>query len=227
MVGDIVDGWQLKKGWYWAESHSNVLREILRKSQDGTRIYYIPGNHDEVFRDYCGLNFAGVEVRRNIIHESAAGKRFLICHGDQFDGVVTCAKWLAYLGDWAYDFALSLNVFVNAVQRIFGLPHWSLSTFLKCRVRNASQYIADFEHALARDARMRGVDGVICGHIHHANIRVIDGILYANDGDWVESCTALVEDTRGRLGILRWTRFAATDFEKNDMPIGQLIPAAA
>jgi UDP-2,3-diacylglucosamine pyrophosphatase LpxH len=227
LIGDIVDGWQLKKGWYWAESHSNVLHEILRKVQDGTRVFYVPGNHDEVFRDYCGLNLAGVEIRRDAIHESAGGKHFLICHGDQFDGVVTCGKWLAYLGDWAYDLALSLNIFVNAVQRLLGLPHWSLSAFLKYRVNNAAQYISDFEHALAREARMRGADGVICGHIHHPAIRVIDGILYANDGDWVESCTALIEDAQGRFEILRWTRFAATESQHAAAPVGQLIPAAA
>ena len=228
LIGDIVDGWQLRKGWYWAESHSRVLHEILRKVQDGTRVFYVPGNHDEVLRDYCGLNLAGVEVRRDMIHESAAGKRFLICHGDQFDGAVACAKWLAYLGDGAYDFALSLNVFINAAQRILGLPHWSLAGFLKRKVKNAAQYISDFEYALAREARMRGVDGVICGHIHHPEIRVIDGILYANDGDWVESCTALIEDAKGRLEILRWKRFAAAiDAEYSDEPIGQFFPAAA
>lgn len=209
LIGDIIDGWRLRKSWFWAESHTQVLQEILRKVQDGTRVVYVPGNHDEIFRNYCGLSIAGVEVRQDAIHEGAAGKRFLICHGDGFDGVVAYAKWLARLGDWAYDSVLCLNRKVNMVQRLLGLPYWSLSAFLKRKVKNAAQFISDFERALTREARARAVDGVICGHIHHAEVRTIDGIIYANDGDWVESCTALTEDARGRLEIVRWTRLGA------------------
>jgi UDP-2,3-diacylglucosamine pyrophosphatase LpxH len=208
LVGDIIDGWRLRKSWYWTESHTDVLHEILRKVHDGTRVIYIPGKHDDFFRSYCGLNLAGIEIRSDAIHQGADGKQYLICHGDQFDGIITYAKWLAHLGDRAYNLALSLSIAVNAVRRRFGLPYWSLSGFLKRKVKNAAKFIDDFEHALVREARAQGLDGVICGHIHHADVRMIDGILYANDGDWVDSCTALTEGAGGKLEVLKWTHLA-------------------
>jgi UDP-2,3-diacylglucosamine pyrophosphatase LpxH len=213
LVGDIIDGWQLKKGWYWSESNSEVVRTILDKVQDGTRIVYVPGNHDEDFRDYCGLTLGDIEVRRDAMHRTADGRVLLVTHGDQFDGIIAHARWLAHLGDWAYSTALVLNDAFNAVRCRLGFSYWSVSAYLKHKVKKAASFISNFEETLAREARERGVDGVVCGHIHHAEMKEIDGVLYCNDGDWVESCTALTEDFRGRLAILRWTELAgiATD----------------
>jgi UDP-2,3-diacylglucosamine pyrophosphatase LpxH len=229
LVGDIVDGWQLKRRWYWADAHSAVLNEILRKVQSGTRVIYVPGNHDEAFRDYCGHTFAGVELRYETIHETADGQKLLVLHGDHFDGVVRHAKWLAHFGDWAYTLALVLNGAFNWARRLLGLPYWSLSAFLKHKVKNAVEFISNFEQAVAREAKERGMDGVVCGHIHHAEMKRIGGVLYCNDGDWVESCTALTEDARGVLEIIRWTEFAhARDRAKRPLaPAAQLAGQAA
>lgn len=204
LVGDIVDGWRLKRSWYWAQSHNDVIQKILRKARKGTKVIYVPGNHDEAARDYCGLTFGGVQVMREAIHETADGRKFLVLHGDEFDAVVKL-KWLATLGDWAYDFALRANHWFNVVRRLLKLPYWSLSAYLKQKVKNAVEYVSNFEVAVAEAARQRGVDGVICGHIHHAEIRQIAGVTYCNDGDWVESCTGLVEHQDGRFEIIRWT----------------------
>jgi UDP-2,3-diacylglucosamine pyrophosphatase LpxH len=209
LVGDIVDGWRLKESWFWNDAHTRVLDTILHKVEEGTRVVYVPGNHDEFFRGYCGVTLAGVEIREQAIHETADGRRMLVIHGDHFDSIVTYARWLAHLGDTAYTFALMLNDMLNAVRRRLGLPYWSLSAYLKFKVKNAASFISNFEEALAREARERHVDGVVCGHIHHAEIRDIGGVLYCNDGDWVESCTALTEDVRGRLEIVRWTGLAS------------------
>jgi len=205
LVGDIVDGWRLKRSWFWPESHSAVMHAILRKARHGTRVVYVPGNHDEMARDYAGVQLGGIEIHEAPIHAGADGRRFLVLHGDQFDGVVTCARWLALLGDWAYDSVLRANIAFNLVRRRLGLGYWSLANFLKRRVKNAVQYVCDFEAAVAEEGRRQKVDGVICGHIHFPQLREIDGIVYANDGDWVESCTALVEHPDGRLAILDWT----------------------
>jgi UDP-2,3-diacylglucosamine pyrophosphatase LpxH len=219
LVGDIVDGWRLKESWYWSAAHSTVLNLILRKVREGTRVIYVPGNHDEVFRDYCGVSLAGVELRRDAIHKTADGRALWVVHGDHFDSVVTYARWLAHLGDKAYDFALVLNDWVAAMRRRAGLPYWSLSAFLKRKVKNAASFISNFEQTLAREARSRGLDGVVAGHIHHAQTKCIGDVLYCNDGDWVESCTALTEDARGRLDILHWTRFAADqEFAPKEVP---------
>lgn len=204
LVGDIVDGWRLKYRWFWPEAHSRVVQAILRKIDSGTRVIYVPGNHDELFRTYCGREVAGIEIAREAVHETADGKQILVIHGDQFDAVIAYAKWLAYLGDWAYSAALELNEWCHAARRVLGLRYWSLSAYLKQKVKNALEYICRFEEAVANDVRARGFDGVVCGHIHHAAIKTIGGIVYHNDGDWVESCTALVEDARGRLEILHW-----------------------
>ena len=204
LVGDIVDGWQLKRRWYWTEAQTRVVREILRKVDEGVRVVFVPGNHDEFLRDYCGRSVAGIEVVREAIHQTADGRRLLVLHGDQFDGVIGYAKWLAHVGDWAYSFALALNDRLHILRRSLGLPYWSLSACLKRKVKNAVEYVSRFEDVVARAAAPKGVDGVLCGHIHQAEIRQIGPILYLNDGDWVESCTALVEDARGHLEILRW-----------------------
>lgn len=208
LVGDIIDGWRLKRSWYWTATHNAVVQELLRKARKGAAIIYIPGNHDEALRDYTGLNFGGADIMGEAIHETADGRRFLVIHGDQFDSVVKYAKWLAHLGDRAYGAALALNNWLHEIRRLFGLPYWSLSSYLKHRVKNAVEYISSYETAVARSARERGVDGVICGHIHHAEIRAMDGVLYCNDGDWVESCTALAEDEEGTLSIITWHRFS-------------------
>ncbi|HTH15086.1 MAG TPA: UDP-2,3-diacylglucosamine diphosphatase [Magnetospirillum sp.] len=204
LVGDIVDGWRLRRSWYWPQAHNDVVQKILRKARKGTRIIYIPGNHDEFARDYADHNFGDIEVMGQAVHVTADGKRLLVLHGDSFDGVVKYARWLALLGDWAYTVALSLNHWVNVVRRRLGLPYWSLSAYLKHKVKNAVQFMDDYERTVADEARRQGVDGVVCGHIHHAEIRQLDDILYANDGDWVESCTALVERDDGQLSVMRW-----------------------
>jgi UDP-2,3-diacylglucosamine pyrophosphatase LpxH len=206
LVGDIIDGWKLKGGWHWPQAHNDVVQKILRLARKGVTVIYVPGNHDEVARDYCGVHFGGVIIARDAIHETADGRRFLVTHGDEFDGVVQHAKWLAFLGDWSYRTVLMLNTWFNLVRRKLGFGYWSLSAYLKVKVKNALQFIENFEAAVAEEARRRGVDGVICGHIHKAEMRDIDGVTYINDGDWVESCTALVEHPDGRLEILEWAK---------------------
>ena len=204
LVGDIVDGWQLKKGWYWPQAHNDVVQKILRLARKGSRVIYIPGNHDEFARDYAGLTFGGIEVASEFIHETVNGRKYLIMHGDQFDIVVCNARWLALLGDWAYQLAIVANTWFNKLRKMYGVGYWSLSAWAKMKVKNAVNFIGDFEKTLAAEARRRGFDGVICGHIHHAIIREIDGIDYLNTGDFVESCTAIVEHKDGRLEILYW-----------------------
>lgn len=209
LVGDIVDGWRLKKSWYWPQTHNDVVQKILRRARKGAQVFMIPGNHDEAFRDYIGLQFGGVTILEDTIHTAADGKRYLVIHGDQFDAVVRYAKWLAFVGDTAYTFLLWLNTLVNKARRKLGFPYWSLSAYLKHKTKKAVEFIGDYETALTDEARRRQVDGVICGHIHHAEMRDMDGVLYVNDGDWVESCTALVEHPDGRLEILRWADIVA------------------
>jgi len=204
LVGDIIDGWQLRKGWYWPPRHNDVVRCVLKKAKHGTRVVYIPGNHDEAFRDYVGLNLGGVELLPEAVHETADGRRLLILHGDEFDGVVLYARWLAFLGDYAYTLLLKLNGLINGVRRFLGLPFWSMSAEIKKRVKNAVQFISSFEQAVAHAAAERGANGVVCGHIHTAEIRTIGDVTYYNDGDWVESCTALVEHADGRMEIVDW-----------------------
>ncbi len=204
LVGDIIDGWRLKKSWYWPQSHNDVVQKILRKSRKGTKVIFVPGNHDEFARDYIGTHFGGIELRLDDEFESANGKKYLVIHGDAFDGVISHAKWLAHLGDWAYAFALGANTVLAAIRRRMGFEYWSLSAYLKNKVKNAVKFIDDFEGAVAAEAKRRGLDGCIAGHIHKAAIRDVDGITYMNDGDWVESCTALVEDQEGNFELLHW-----------------------
>jgi UDP-2,3-diacylglucosamine pyrophosphatase LpxH len=208
LVGDIIDGWQLKRQWYWPQSHNDVVQKLLRKARKGTRVVFVPGNHDEFARKYLGHNFGGVDVVEDCVHTLADGRRLWVTHGDLFDGVIQCAKWLAYVGDWAYELTLRVNRHFNSWRARLGLPYWSLSKYLKLKVKRAVSYVGDFEAAVAREARARGVHGVVCGHIHHAEMRCIDGLLYCNDGDWVESLTALVEHGDGRLEIIDWARHA-------------------
>jgi UDP-2,3-diacylglucosamine pyrophosphatase LpxH len=205
LVGDIVDIWSLRRSFYWPQQHNNVVRTILGKAKHGTRVVFVPGNHDEEFREFVGSFFGNLEIQRDCIHVTATGQRLLVLHGDEFDSVVKCSPWLAALGSRAYDFTLAMNRHVNALRRMFGYPYWSLASYLKHKVKNAVNYISSFEEAVAHEARRRGVDGVVCGHIHRAEIAEINGLLYCNDGDWVESCTTLIEDRNGKLAIWRWT----------------------
>jgi UDP-2,3-diacylglucosamine pyrophosphatase LpxH len=204
LVGDIIDNWALKKTWTWHQLHNDVIQKLLRKARKGTRVVYIPGNHDDNFRDFRGQHFGHVSVVQDAIHTMADGRRYLVLHGDEFDGVVQYARWLALLGDQAYEAAMAVNVVLNRARRFLGLPYWSLSAALKRKVKRAVEYISSFETAVVHEARKRGVDGVICGHIHTPQMRTIAGIHYCNDGDWVESCSALVEHLDGRLEIIDW-----------------------
>jgi UDP-2,3-diacylglucosamine pyrophosphatase LpxH len=225
LVGDIVDGWQLRKSWYWPQTHNDVVQKLLRKVRHGTRMIYVPGNHDEWLRDYAGLWFGGVEMVDEAVHVTADGRRLLIIHGDSYDLVVKHARWLAMLGDNAYTLALWVNHHFNRLRRLLGYEYWSLSAFLKLRVKNAVQYIGSFADALANEARRRELDGVVCGHIHHAEIRDLGGVLYCNDGDWVESCTALVEHFDGRLDILQWTERGSPEPVETPLKVRELVGA--
>jgi UDP-2,3-diacylglucosamine pyrophosphatase LpxH len=224
LVGDIIDGWQLRKGWYWPPSHNDVVRCVLKMAKHGTRVLYIPGNHDEAFRDYVGLNLGGIELLPEALHETADGRTLLVLHGDQFDGVVLYAKWLALLGDNAYTLLLQLNRLLNWIRRRRGLPYWSLSSHLKKKVKNAVQFISRFEEVVAHAAAEHGANGVVCGHIHSAEIRQIGDVTYYNDGDWVESCTALVEHSDGRMEIIDWAERKRSEAGK---ALPRLKPQAA
>jgi UDP-2,3-diacylglucosamine pyrophosphatase LpxH len=202
LVGDIIDGWQLKRRWYWDQAHNNVVQNVLKKARKGTNVIFVPGNHDEAVRQFIGLDFGGIKIRDELVHTTADGKRMLVLHGDRFDGVIACAKWLAYLGDSMYTMILKFNQWFNTWRARAGLPYWSLSQYLKLKVKNAVSYITSFEDALAVEAAKKGLDGVICGHIHKPEIRDIGGIKYCNDGDWVESLTALVEEASGELRLV-------------------------
>ncbi|MDX2258478.1 MAG: UDP-2,3-diacylglucosamine diphosphatase [Hyphomicrobiaceae bacterium] len=204
LVGDIVDFWRIKRGAIWPQSHNDVLQKLLRKVRKGSRVVFIPGNHDDGLRAYAGQRFGGIEIELQSEHVMADGRRYVIMHGDEFDVVVRYAKWLAYLGDRGYQLALWSNWPVNFVRRQFGLGYWSLSAYLKQRVKGAVNFIGEFEEKLSAEAKRRGAAGVICGHIHHAASRDLDGVHYVNIGDWVESCTAVVETADGRLELIRW-----------------------
>jgi UDP-2,3-diacylglucosamine pyrophosphatase LpxH len=204
LVGDIIDGWRLRSGWYWPQTHNDVVQKLLRKVRRGARIVFVPGNHDEFARQFFGLTFGGIEIKRQAIHAAADGKRYLVIHGDEFDVVVRHSKWLAFFGDWAYDLALFVNTHFNAARRALGLPYWSFSAWAKLKVKNAVNFIGSFERELAGEARKRGVDGVVCGHIHHPIIRDLDGVVYVNTGDFVESCSLVVEHWDGRFEVLHW-----------------------
>jgi UDP-2,3-diacylglucosamine pyrophosphatase LpxH len=202
LVGDIIDGWRLRKNWHWPTSHNDVVQELLARARSGVRLIYLPGNHDEFMRDFLGHEFGGIVVKDDCIHETLDGRRFVVIHGDRFDAVVVHAAWLAHLGDWAYRAAMVISAGVSFVRRKLGLPYWSLSAWAKLKVKNAVNYVGDFEKQLTDEARRLSADGVICGHIHSAAMRDMNGILYVNTGDWVESGTAVCEHWDGRLELL-------------------------
>ncbi len=222
LVGDIIDGWALRRRWYWPQSHNDVIQKLLRKARKGCQVIYVPGNHDEFVRQFVNHHFGGVEVLEEAVHITADGRKLWIIHGDYFDAVIRCAKWLAYLGDHAYELALKLNRYLNNCRNRLGLPYWSLSAYLKMRVKKALNYVSDFERAVAHEAQRRGYQGVVCGHIHHAEIRDIDDVTYCNDGDWVESLSALVEHEDGRFELIFWPRIQPLVSQEEDslpMPI--------
>lgn len=204
LVGDVVDFWRLRRGTHWRISQTQVVQELLAKAQLGARIIYIPGNHDEEMRAFAGIAIGPFELKLRDLYDTADGRRFLVIHGDEFDVVVSKARWLAVLGDIGYDVASFGNMLLNRMRRAFGLPYWSLSAFLKYRVKQVVNYAGNFEATLAAEARRSGAQGVICGHVHHATMRTVDGIQYINTGDWVESGTAVVEHADGHLEIIRW-----------------------
>lgn len=220
LVGDIVDGWRLRRSWHWPQLHNDVVQKILRQARKGTKVTYIAGNHDEFLRMFQGTHFGGIEVADRAIHVGANGKRYLVIHGDQFDTVVLNARWLAYLGDRAYEFAMLANRAVARGRRMLGLPYWSLSSWAKVKVKQAVNFIGAFQDVLAEEARRSEVDGVICGHIHHAAMEAYGDVEYINTGDWVESCTAVVEHFDGRMEILYWTSIKAPPSTTKD----QIVP---
>ncbi len=205
LVGDVIDGWAMRNGFYWPQTHNDVVQKVLRKARKGTQVVYVLGNHDEFGRQFAGLDFGGISLCEQAEHRLADGRRLWVVHGDLADGVILHARWLAFVGDRLYDCALWLNRHFNALRARLGMGYWSLSAYLKHRVKNAVAFISSFEQVLARDARRQGYDGVLCGHIHHAEIRTVDGMLYCNSGDWVESLTAVVETFDGELRIVRWS----------------------
>lgn len=224
LVGDIVDGWRLKQSWYWPQAHNDVVQKLLRKVRKGARLVFIPGNHDECFRDYVGSNFGGVEIEEEAIHICADGRKMLLMHGDKFDTVVRNIRWLALLGDWAYDFAIWLNGHIARVRRHMGLPYWSFSQWSKDKVKRAVSFIVAFEDAVIADAKKHGADIVVCGHIHKPVVRAVDGVTYINTGDWVESCSAVLEHDDGRLELIYWHEAAPALQPQTDI---SKVPQAA
>jgi UDP-2,3-diacylglucosamine pyrophosphatase LpxH len=223
LVGDIVDGWRLRRSWHWPQTHNDVVQKLLRQARKGTSITYIAGNHDEFLRMFQGVHFGGIVVADRAIHEAANGKRYLIIHGDQFDTVVMNVRWLAYLGDRAYELAMLTNRLIARVRKTFGLPYWSFSSWAKLTVKQAVNFIGAFQDVLTEEARRSEVDGVICGHIHHAAIEAFGDVEYINTGDWVESCTAVVEHFDGRMEILHWPHVQAEPSSLPDSFVPVLI----
>ena len=202
LVGDIIDGWAMSKSFYWPQIHNDVIQKLMRKARKDTKVTYLPGNHDEFLRSFGDHEFGNIKLVDTIKHRGLDGKTYLIMHGDQFDAVIKNMKWLSLVGTWAYDFSIHLNVILSKIRDIFGMPYWSLSAWAKYKVKKAVNFISDYENNLANYAKSKGAQGMICGHIHHANIRDVDGITYMNCGDWCESCTALVEHEDGKWEIL-------------------------
>ena len=206
LVGDIIDGWKLRNTWYWPQEHTNVVRKVLTKAKRGTRVFYITGNHDEFLRKFVDyrLELGNIRVVNELIHTTADGRKLLVMHGDFFDVITRYHKWLALAGDFAYEATMAANFWFNRVRRVMGMRYWSLSAYAKQKVKTAVNVVSEFEDAVSRECLRRNLDGVVCGHIHHAEIRDLHGVTYHNCGDWVESCTAMVEDFNGKMSIIRW-----------------------
>lgn len=204
IVGDLFDIWQLKRKWLWINEYNDIVRRLLTMSKKGTKVVFIPGNHDEVFREFIGTHFGGIEIAANAFHITANGKKLFITHGDEFDNIVVFNKWLANLGSIGYDYLIYVNQVVNWFRRLFGMRYWSFAAYIKRKIKNASVYIGKFKSAVATAGKKQGADGVVCGHIHTPEISTVDGMLYCNTGDWVDSCTALVEHDDGTLEIIHF-----------------------
>ena len=230
LVGDIIDGWRLKKKVYWPPEHSDIVWRILKRAKRSTRIIYIPGNHDEMVRPFSGMNFGGVEIMRAAFHDTADGRRLMVLHGDEFDTIMLAHRWLAFVGDALYHVMMKLNNWVAAARKRLGLPYWSISKAAKNKVKNAVEFISKYEEVVARAAAERGVDGVVCGHIHTAEFRSFEyggkRVEYWNDGDWVEGCNALVEHADGRMEILHWPEEVARR-NRCESDVAPSVPEAA
>ncbi len=207
LVGDIIDFWSLSKKMYWPRDHNTVIQKVLRKARHGCQVIYIPGNHDENVRQYDNYVFGDIIVKNSDVHATSAGKQFLIVHGDEYDTIATCHKWLAKLGSDGYDFLIEINRLLRIIRLWFGIQtNFSLAAFVKFKVKNVVQFISDYEQNIVNTLKDRDLDGVICGHIHHAEMKEIDGFLYINTGDFVESCTAIVEHFNGALELVKWRK---------------------
>jgi UDP-2,3-diacylglucosamine pyrophosphatase LpxH len=204
LVGDIIDCWRLKKRMFWPQEHTNVIRRILTKSKRETDIIFVTGNHDDLLRRYSGLNFGNISLADEAVYKRENGEKILVVHGDKYDSVVQSQKWLAIVGDWAYETLVQFNTIFNKIRNLLGMRYWSLSSFIKKKVKSAVSFISAYEEAVAKDCQLNGYKGVVCGHIHQSEIRVINGIDYYNCGDWIESCTAIVETLDGEMKLLKW-----------------------
>ena len=214
LVGDIIDFWSLSKKMYWPTDHNTVIQKILRKARHGTQVIYVPGNHDENVREYDNYVFGDITVKKTDVHTTAAGKKFLIVHGDEYDTIAQCHKWIAKIGNDGYDFLLWVNRIIRATRKKLGIQsNFSLAAYVKFKVKNAVQFISDYEESIVNTLKDQNLDGVICGHIHHAEIKDMDGFLYINTGDFVESCTAIVEHNDGTIELIKWqmTELEVTD----------------
>jgi UDP-2,3-diacylglucosamine pyrophosphatase LpxH len=207
LVGDIIDFWAMKRGSKWTKAHNSIVQKILKKSRHGTKVIFIPGNHDEALREYCGLQFGGIELHQEFTHTTADGKTILCIHGDYFDMVTKYHKWIAVLGDVGYSFLISVNGYLNWIRDITGMGHWSLSGYIKKKVKQAVNFVSSFEDNVVKHAKHLNVDMVLCGHIHSATITEHHGIMYLNTGDWVESLTAIVEHDDGKLELIKWNEY--------------------
>lgn len=205
LVGDVIDIWALERRFSWPEKHNQVAHALLKKARTGTRVIYLPGNHDEKIKKYIGMTFAEIEIHQEMIHTTTDGKKLLITHGDVFDGDVCLGKWQSILGDILYDFLLFLNRCCFSIRKKMGWGYWSLAGYIKNKVKGASEAIKRYQNAAVQYAKKKGADGIICGHIHQPDVRIIDGILYCNDGDWIENCTLLAESADGSIELIYWT----------------------
>lgn len=206
LVGDIIDFWSMTRSIHWSPAQNTVIQKVLKRARHGEQVVFVPGNHDEALRDYCETAFGDIRVEREYVHETADGRRFLLIHGDDFDQVTRHHRWVAVLGDVAYNLLVRINGWLSRLRRLLGIAgYWSLAGYAKRRVKTALQFIFDFEDSVIHHVRERGLDGVICGHIHWAALKEVDGLVYANCGDWVDSCTAIVEHHDGRLEMVEWS----------------------
>jgi len=226
LVGDVIDIWSLNRHFHWPAEHNAVVRKIIKMAREGVDVCYIPGNHDILFREYCGEFFGAIRICRQAEHVTLQGKRLLVLHGDEFDEFIRFSRFVSAVGDHAYELLLFINRINNTLRSKLGYGYWSLATYIKQRVANAAQAIELYENSAIDKARREGYDGIVCGHIHHPNVIERDGILYCNDGDWVENCTTLVEKNDGALEIWHWSDRTRSilrhDGERIDTGIRQL-----